>query len=327
MFRSPMLFSALVLAAAGPLTAQVTKPRAPIIARLPRTMSIAASQQPDGKIRVVWRAVEEAASYKLFRSVPPEGTRAVTLPNPSDTGYVDADVKPGSTYYYVVAAVDENGTEGMRAGSQPVTAKTLTPPADTTPPQAPVAPPTEVVATIFDYLRPQLTWKTSVPGARFIIDRREDDGSDPAKVTWQPAVTLVDKSWPCSATCSFIEDPRPIRRNTTVQYRITAVEPAPSTRKSEPVTSNTTLMELIPVPPVEMHLLWMTPGESRQLPFAPGGNVRYTSLDSNAVSLLYNGMVKAKQGGVTFVTASAPTADRGVKVWAWQIWVSDNSPW
>jgi hypothetical protein len=80
------------------------------------------SQLPDGHIRVVWSAVDGAVRYKLSRSVPPVPDAPVSLPNPSDTQYVDSDVKPGSTYYYVVLAVDEAGLAGIKATAAPVKA-------------------------------------------------------------------------------------------------------------------------------------------------------------------------------------------------------------
>jgi fibronectin type 3 domain-containing protein len=102
---SAILLSALALASAGALHAQEIKPRS-TTDRLPKPAGVSAAQQPDGRIRLVWRTVDGAARYKVIRSVPPDASKPVTLPNPSDTQYVDADVKPGCTFYYVVSAVN-----------------------------------------------------------------------------------------------------------------------------------------------------------------------------------------------------------------------------
>ena len=260
---SAILISAVTLASAVPLSAQEIKPRS-TTERLPKPASFSASQQPDGRIRVVWSVVDGAVRYKLIRSVPPTPSAPVTLPNASDTHYVDTDVKPGSTYYYVVSAVNEAGIEGLRAGTNPVTATSVAP-VDTAPPLAPVPPPTEAVVRMYDYLQPQVSWKNSVPGARFIIERREDDGSNPAAVTWKEAVALIDKSWPCSTACQIIEDTRPIRRNTSSQYRVTTVEAPPSTRRSEPAVTNTVTLNLLPTAPTEIHEVRMVQGETHQL--------------------------------------------------------------
>ena len=319
---SATLLSAVTLVSAVPLNAQdVVKPRSPTD-RLPKPASFSASQQPDGRIRVVWRVVEGAVRYKLIRSVPPAPSAPITLPNASDTHYVDTDVKPGSTYYYVVSAVNEAGIEGLRAGTNPVTATSVAP-VDTARPLAPVPPPTEAVVQMYDYLRPQVSWKNSVSGARFIIERREDDGADPANVTWKEAVALVDKSWPCSSTCQIIEDPRPIRRNTTSQYRITTVEAPPSTRRSEPAVTNTVLVDLLPTAPPEIHDVRIVQGETHQLRYRPSDlKAVYASMDSNEVSVPRPGVLLAKVYGFTYVTAVSTEADGSIKMWIWRVWVA-----
>ena len=90
--------------------------------RLPVPASVTARQLADGRIELRWNAVEGAARYEVWRSVPPGPQTVVMRPNPSDTTYIDSDIKVGSTYYYVVAAVTANGAIGLKAGSLPVKA-------------------------------------------------------------------------------------------------------------------------------------------------------------------------------------------------------------
>jgi hypothetical protein len=318
---SPILLPAIALASAGWLSAQeVTKPGPAPIERLPKPAAVTAAQQPDRRIRVVWRAVEGAVRYKMVRSVPPDPSRLVSLPNPADTQYVDADVKPGSTYYYLVSAVNEAGTEGLKAGSAPVTAAAA--PVETTPTLAPVPPPTNVVAKMFDYRRPMVTWRTTVPGARAIIERREEINT--TDVPWQTAVTLVDQSWPCSAECRWIDDPRPFKGTSVSYYRLTIVEPAPSTRKSEPVTTNSVYVGEIVTAPTEMHVEWMAPGETKQLSNKADAGAQYLALDSNTVSVPLPGVIKAKQQGRAYVTAVSRSPEQVLKLWIWEIQVSDK---
>jgi hypothetical protein len=360
---SAILLAAVTLAAASALGAQdVTKPRSTTTTyRLPKPASVTAAQQPNGRIRVVWSAVDGAVRYQLYRSVPPVAASTVTLPNPSDTQYVDTDVKAGSTYYYVVSAVNEAGTPGLKAGTTPVTATavavasadttpahsastdtastttaatdttptnttpadttpTNTAPADSAPTQAPVAPPTNVQLKLFDYLHPQVTWQTSIPGARVEIERWEDDGTNPDNVTWRPAVPLSDNSWPCSTTCRFVESRTP-NRNAMVRYRLTIVEPAPSTRRSEPVTTSSVSLDLLRTA-TEIHEAWLVKGQTTQLAgSAPG--MQYSSLDSNTVSLWSPGVVKAKEYGKTYVTATGLSSDGTFRIWIWRVWVGD----
>jgi hypothetical protein len=276
---------------------------------------------------VVWQAVDGASRYKVVRSVPPAVAATLTLPNPGDTQYVDTDVKAGSTYYYVVSGINEAGIEGMRAGAS-VKAAVVVAPVDTSPPLAAVAPPTDVVVRMFDYLRPQVLWKNSVTGARFIIERREDDGSNPANVTWKEAVALIDKPWPCSSSCQITEDPRPIRRNTTSQYRVTTVEAPPSTRRSDPAISNTVLLEHIPVAPAEIHQIWLVKGQPHQLSYRPSGaGVQYVSMDSNTVSVPRPGVgvLMAREFGSTYITATERNPEDGsLRLWVWKARVSDK---
>jgi hypothetical protein len=317
-----ILFSAVVLASAGALGAQEIKPRSTPTSttmRLPKPSSISAAQQPDGRIRVVWSAVEGAARYKLIRSVPPNPSSPVTLPNAPDTQYVDADVKPGSSYYYLVSAVDEAGMEGLKAGSAPVVAKAVAP-IDTAPAPATVPPPTDVTVKMYDYMRPEVRWRTSVPGARAVIERREHlNGMVAGSATWQPAVTLSSRSWPCSSECSFIDE-RSLKTGASVEYRVTVVEADPSTRKSEPVTSNSVFVEHLPTEPPEIHFVWLLKGESQQLPSRPGTTgFQYASLDTNLVSVPNPGVIRAKEWGETYVTAFTRTAEGSIKFWLWKV--------
>ena len=114
----------------GPVTRPPSEPN--ITDRLPAPKP-SAYQRGDGQIVVSWPAIERAVSYRVWRSVPPTPTAAVALPDPKQTSYVDQDVKAGSTYYYLVAAVSEAGTEGLRGGTTPVAA-TISPGSTTTPP-------------------------------------------------------------------------------------------------------------------------------------------------------------------------------------------------
>jgi hypothetical protein len=91
-------------------------------ARLPAPKTVTATQESDGRIRVVWDAVPGATSYRIVRSVPPAPMAALS-PNRTDTVFFDSDVNAGSTYYYQVAAVDEGGSIGLNKGaSAPVKA-------------------------------------------------------------------------------------------------------------------------------------------------------------------------------------------------------------
>jgi hypothetical protein len=127
-YATALLIAGVAVCTAAPLAAQVDKPISEPTARLPAP-KIVATQLPNGPIQVTWSAVDGAVKYSLTRSVPPAAIQPVVLPNPADTQYIDTDVRVGSTYYYLVAAVNEAGTMGLKAGSAPVKALDLSVPA------------------------------------------------------------------------------------------------------------------------------------------------------------------------------------------------------
>lgn len=123
-----LLTAALLPAPFRVLCSQVTKPRtAPAtVGRLPAPAKITAADG-NGWIMVVWSSVENAARYTLIRSVPPIPAGPVPLRAPTDTFYIDRDVKGDNTYYYVVNAVDEAGVNGLKVSAAPVKAVYLGP--------------------------------------------------------------------------------------------------------------------------------------------------------------------------------------------------------
>ena len=110
-----------VMCAAQEPTIKPTPEPTTTVARLPVPTGVTARQRDDGTIEVRWNAVQGAVRYDLWRSVPPGGQTLVTRADPAATTYIDTDVKVGSTYYYVVAAVNTNNISGLKAGTQPVT--------------------------------------------------------------------------------------------------------------------------------------------------------------------------------------------------------------
>ena len=316
---SVILLLAVIGAPAVPVVAQVTKPRTTAY-RLPKPTSVAASQQPDGTILVVWSAVPEAASYKLFRSVPPDPMTRMDLPSPGDTQYVDTDVKAGSTYYYLVTAVNEAGSEGLRAGTSPVTVSgasgTLAAGGDTdiepggggTAP-ATVSAPTNVLARPYPYMDTFVYWKTTDSTARFLVERLDDD--DDPKSAWKQIPASGDGLWAC---CSARDhEPPP---GVDLVYRVTAIKGV--NLRSAPTTSNSIVNWPIETAPYLLHAEGMVVGESRQIG-AGGRNIAWASLDTFVVSLWSPGVIKAKQHGRTYVVRTGLNDRGAVQTWIWRI--------
>lgn len=117
---SPLLALTLLATSLTEAQGQVTKPIS-ARGRLPAPIPVA-RQLADGRIEVRWAAVEGAVKYQITRSVPPSGAMVLSQPDSAATVYVDSDVTAGSTYYYLLSAVNEAGVIGMKRGSPPVTA-------------------------------------------------------------------------------------------------------------------------------------------------------------------------------------------------------------
>jgi hypothetical protein len=80
----------------------------------------------DSQVTLSWNAVEGAASYNVKRSTTAGGPYATIATNIPDTSYLDTTVANGTTYYYVVTAVDSSGNESANsneASATPVAAQ------------------------------------------------------------------------------------------------------------------------------------------------------------------------------------------------------------
>ncbi|WP_127586805.1 polysaccharide lyase family 8 super-sandwich domain-containing protein [Paenibacillus koleovorans] len=73
-----------------------------------------------GQISLGWNASAGATSYTIKRATTDGGPYTVVQSGITTTGYVDADVAPGTTYYYVVAAVNGSGESVISAQAQAV---------------------------------------------------------------------------------------------------------------------------------------------------------------------------------------------------------------
>ena len=65
----------------------------------------------DRQVRLSWTSVKDAVSYNVYRSTTAGGAYVEIASGIMDTTYTDTDVTNGTTYYYVVTAVDSFNTE------------------------------------------------------------------------------------------------------------------------------------------------------------------------------------------------------------------------
>ena len=306
------------------LGAQVTRPRTNPGDRLPAPASVTAVQEADGRIRVVWKSVDGAFRYLLTRSVPPTPQARVDLPTPSDTEYVDSDVKPGDTYYYVVAAANEAGARGLNISSQPVKAVASPTGADPATPEGFVPAPTNVVAKPFPYMRPTVSWKSSKPGLLFILERQRtgQTGTGIGKTGWEQV--LGSRAGGLLSCCEREDHQAP--KEISLVYQVTAIDTAQPNKKSTPTRSNVVGNYGISVAPPVLNAMPVEEGQSRALPqdalrSAKLRQTKWVSL-SRAVSLSeVEGWVKGEYVGQAYIVATGEAPSGAIQSFIWRVHV------
>jgi fibronectin type 3 domain-containing protein len=315
--------------------AQVVKPRNPPVAagRLPAPAKITASQQPDGKIRVVWSSVENATKYALIRSVPPTPQAAVALPNPSDTEYVDTDVTPGSFYYYVVAADNEDRVGGMKASAPPVkavaqvalreTGDTGTT-ADGTGAGGAIPAPSNVIVKPYPYTQVTVSWGSSREGTYYLVERQQQGAR---KQGWEPIAGPIWRHhagsfWRC---CEATDRTPP--QNAGVVYRVTALDTLPPNYRSRSVESKPLFVWTVKVEPPVVDAQQLAEGTTKR--FTTGRfeaanleRVQWISLDPEVASVDDRGFITAAPkyaGYVTYIVATGKIRSGGVQSFIWRI--------
>ncbi|MBP2633089.1 MAG: hypothetical protein H6Q70_3717 [Firmicutes bacterium] len=98
------------------------KPYAPIVA--PTNLTATAG---DSEVTLSWTAVDGATSYIVKRSTTSGGTYTTIASDVTGTSYVDTSVTNGTTYYYVVTAVNAEGesNNSNEASATPVDSSKL----------------------------------------------------------------------------------------------------------------------------------------------------------------------------------------------------------
>lgn len=310
--------AALALTAATPAHAQdpIVKPTttSTSIARLPAPAKITAAQQADGRIRVVWSSVDGAARYALYRSVPNYSQGYVTLQSPTDTTFVDADVKKGLYYYYVIQAIDVGGGGGMKISAPPVIASTTvtTTTTTTTTSTRVIEAPTGVAASILSYPSAMASFRSSQTGVQFRVERGVVTG---AGTTFTPLSSFLSRC--CSATDRDVATAFPV--GTRLVYRVTAVDSATPTLASAPVLSNELVTyQYVGTTGPSYQLLVQAPTDttSSLALFAVGApqsawtNKRIVTLDPTIVEVRQNyGGIVARAVGTAYVVISGTRAD------------------
>lgn len=152
-----------------------TPPAAPATLSAPARLEASTT---NGEVSLTWSTVPGAASYVVRRAITRGGPYAI-IARPTQDGHTDTDLRNGTTYYYMVAAVDASGVES------PVSAEI-----DATPMAPPIAP-ASLTATAGNG-RVTLTWSPSAGAARYKLLRGTTPSGPFAIAVSTPDTTFTD---------------------------------------------------------------------------------------------------------------------------------------
>ena len=176
----------------------------------------------NAQVGLTWSASSGATSYNVQRSTTSGGPYA-TIASPTTTSYTDTAVTNGTTYYYVVSAVN---TAGQSANSSQVSAT----------PQLAIPPvPTNVVATAGN-AQVGLSWSASSGATSYNVKRSTTSGGPYTSIATPSTTSYTDTG---------------VTNGTTYYYVVAAVNTAGQSANSSQVSAT----PQVGIPPVPTNLV------------------------------------------------------------------------
>ena len=148
--------------------------------------SLTATAVSTTEIDLSWPSSIGATSYSVGRSTT-SGGPYTTVGTPTGTTYNDTSDSASTTYYYVVTAVNSNGSSGL---SPQASATTLTP--------APLAP-ASLTATDISTSEIDLSWTSSAGATSYSVGRSTTSGG-PYTVVGTPTATTFNDTTAAAST-------------------------------------------------------------------------------------------------------------------------------
>jgi fibronectin type 3 domain-containing protein len=136
----------------------------------------------NAQIMLSWTTSAGAASYNLKRSTT-NGSGYQTVSSPTATSFTDKPLTNGTTYYYVVTAVNPSGESGASAQASATPAAA---------PQPPAAP-TGLTATAGN-AQINLTWTASAGATGYHVKRSTTSGSGYTQIAAPALTSFLDKT-------------------------------------------------------------------------------------------------------------------------------------
>ncbi len=211
-------YTVLAENSAGPSTASNQASATPVAASsAPATPTgLAASPASSTQINLTWTTSSRAASYNLLRSTTSGGPYATIASHLTQPNFGDYGLTSGTTYYYVVQAVNSAGTSGNSGQASAA-------PQATTPPAAP----TGLTATAASSTQINLAWSASSGATSYNVLRSATTGGPYTSVASGIATTTYSDA--------------ALSANTTYYYVVQAVNGAGASGNSNEASATTAL--------------------------------------------------------------------------------------
>jgi fibronectin type 3 domain-containing protein len=188
-----------------------------------------------GQVTIGWTADAGAATCNVYRATTAGGEGSTPyVTGVAGTSFTDVAVSSGTTYYYVVTAVDPNAVSPTDLTAESAASAEVSAAAQAGTSNA-LGAPTGLAGTIQNGPQVQLTWNNnSTSGTGFSIERATNAVFTQSVTTFSaPAASTVTVTFTDTSTVA----------NTTYFYRVQALQGTTASAFSNPVTA------AIPAPP------------------------------------------------------------------------------
>jgi hypothetical protein len=201
-----------------------------------RGLDCSTPQDPlsDGEVLVRWRAssAEDVATYRVYVSLSPIESLAdfdpMAVVPATNTSAVLGGLRPGSTYYFAVTAVDRSGHEGVSKSTSSGRASTAAPP----------SPAVGVVAVQAGPTSARVSWQRSNSSqvARYVVLMSQG----PITAMDGPNVTVAGNVTPLANTSLLVSGLEP---GTTYNFAVVVVDTGGRTSAGGPPVASVTMRE------------------------------------------------------------------------------------
>jgi len=178
----------------------------------PGKFSITSAVAGNGRVALTWAPSAGATSYTIQRGTSSK-SYSTTVSTKAMSPYFDTGLTNGKTYYYIVIAVNSNGSTSADAeiSATPSGSISGSPPGSFT-----------ITSAVAGNGQVTLTWAASFGASSYTVLRGTSSGSYPTTASTTATSPYIDKG---------------LTNNTTYYYQVTAINTAGSTRASAEISA------------------------------------------------------------------------------------------